>query len=42
MASDAVIHIQLDVYQSQKSTRGIVDYILIGDVGQTKEALLYR
>jgi hypothetical protein len=36
------VHVTLEVHPSQASTRGSVNYILIGDIGQTREAELHR
>ena len=33
---------EVDISPNQVETNGVINYILIGDVGQTKEAELYK
>ena len=40
--TDVAVHVTLEVHPNQASTRGSVNYILIGDMGQTREAELHR
>ena len=40
--SDEVVRLEVDVSPSQLDTKGSVNYILIGDVGQTKEKEFYK
>ena len=37
---DAAIRLQVEIDRAQKSTNGRINFILIGEVGQTKEAQL--
>ncbi len=37
-----VLRVEADVSPNQAKTDGAINYILIGDVGQTKEAELYK
>lgn len=41
-SKDTAITISADIDQSQPRTKGDINYILIGDVGQTKESTLKR
>ena len=39
---DIVLRVEVDISPNQAETNGAINYILIGDVGQTKEAELYK
>lgn len=39
---DLVLRLEVDISPSQLDTGGSINYILIGDVGQTKETELYK
>lgn len=40
--TDLVLRMEVDVSPNQVETQGSINYILIGDVGQTKEDELYK
>ena len=40
--TDLVLRVEVDISPNQVETDGAIEYILIGDVGQTKETELYK